>query len=71
MTGVVNQGTAAAGPSQAKNGANTQSVPALQPGQLLGLVFGTYYGPPPSTVQVDVANQVVEGNEQNNSRVTR
>src|ERR1044071_10526201 len=29
MTGVVNQGTAAAGPSQAKNGANTQAVPAI------------------------------------------
>jgi len=67
MTGVVNQGTAAAGPSQAKNGANTQVVPALQPGQLQGLVFGAYYGPPPSTVQADAANQVVESNEQNNS----
>ena len=67
MTGVVNQGTAAAGPSQAKNGANTQSVPALQPGQLHGLVFGTYYGPPPSTIQADAANQVVESNEQNNT----
>lgn len=67
MTGVLNQGTAAAGPSQAKNGGNTQAVPALQPGQLQGLVFGTYYGPPPSTVQVDVANQVIESNEQNNS----
>jgi len=67
MTGVLNQGAAAAGPSQAKNGANTQAVPALQPGQLKGLVFGTYYGPPPSTVQVDVANQVTESNEQNNS----
>jgi len=67
MTGIVNQGTAAAGPSQAKNGANTQVVPALQPGQLQGLVFGAYYGPPPSTVQADAANQVVESNEQNNS----
>lgn len=67
MTGVLNQGTAAAGPSQAKNGANTQSVPALQPGQLQGLVFSGYYGYPPSTVQADSANQVVESNEQNNS----
>lgn len=67
MTGVVNQGTAAAGPSQATNGAKTQSVPALQPGQLHGLVFGTYYGPPPSTIQADAANQVVESNEQNNT----
>lgn len=67
MTGVVNQGTAAAGPSQAKNGAKTQSVPALQPGQLQGLVYSGYSGPPPSTVQVDVANQVIESNEQNNS----
>ncbi|BCA53217.1 hypothetical protein W02_03570 [Nitrospira sp. KM1] len=66
MTGVLNQGTAAAGPSQAKNGGNTQAVPALQPGQLHGLVFGNYYGQPPSTVQVDAANQVVETNEQNN-----
>jgi len=67
MTGVLNQGTAAAGPSQAKNGANMQAVPALQPGQLQGLVFSGYSGPPPSTVQVDVANQVIESNEQNNS----
>lgn len=66
-TGVLNQGNAAAGPSQAKNGANTQSVPALQPGQLQGLVFSGYYGSPPSTVQVDSANQVVESNEQNNT----
>jgi hypothetical protein len=67
MTGVLNQGTAAAGPSQAKNGAKIQSVPALQPGQLQGLVFGTYYGPPPSTIQADAGSQVVESNEENNT----
>lgn len=67
MTGVVNQGNTAAGPSQAKNGANTQSVPTLQPGQLQGLVFSGYAGPPPSTIQADSANQVVESNEQNNT----
>jgi CARDB len=67
MTGVLNQGTAAAGPSQAKNGANTQAVTALQPGQLQGLVFGAYSGAPPQTVQADAANQVNESNEQNNT----
>ena len=66
-TGTLNQGAAAAGPSQAKNGANTKDVPGLQPGQVQGLVFGAYYGPPPSTVQVDAANQVIESNEQNNN----
>lgn len=66
--GVVNQGAAAAGPSQARYGTSTVPVPGLQPGQFQALVFSFgIQSPPSSSEQVDVANQVVESNEQNNS----
>lgn len=67
-SGVKNQGTVAAGASQARYASSTLSVPILQPGQVHTLVFlFTNVSPPSASVQVDSANQVVESNEQNNS----
>jgi hypothetical protein len=67
-TGVKNQGTVAAGGSQARYATSTLSVPILQPGQVHTLVFlFVNVSPPAASVQVDSANQVVESNEQNNS----
>ena len=66
--GVVNQGAAAAGPSQARYATSTVPVQGLQSGQFQALVFSFgLVSPPSSSVQVDVANQVAESNEQNNS----
>ncbi len=67
-SGVRNQGTVAAGSSQASYANSTQPVPPLQPGQMHTLVFTfTNVSPPSSSVNVDSANQVVESNEQNNA----
>lgn len=67
-SGVKNQGTVAAGASQARYASSTLSVPVLQPGQVHTLVFiFNNVSPPSASVQVDSANQVAEGNEQNNS----
>jgi len=67
-SGVVNQGPAAAGASQAKYASVTVPVSGLQPGQFLAVVFGFGLTSPPSaSMQVDAANQVAESNEQNNS----
>ena len=66
--GVLNQGAAAAGPSQARYASSTVPVQGLQPGQFQAVVF--LFGiqsPPSSSLQVDSANQVAESNEQNNS----
>jgi len=66
--GVKNQGTVAAGASQARYASSTLSVPILQPGQVHTLVFSfTNVSPPSASVQVDSASQVAESNEQNNS----
>ena len=66
-SGVKNQGTVAAGASQARYANSTLSVPILQPGQVHTLVFSfTNVSPPNSSVSVDSASQVVESNEQNN-----
>jgi len=66
--GVVNQGPAAAGASQARYATVTVPMSGLQPGQFLAVVFGFgLVSPPSAAVQVDVANQVAESNEQNNS----
>jgi hypothetical protein len=66
--GVSNQGNAAAGSSQARYATATTPVPGLQPGQFQAIVFPFgIQSPPSSSVQVDIANQVVESNEQNNS----
>jgi hypothetical protein len=67
-SGVKNQGTVAAGASQARYASSTLPVPILQPGQVHTLVFFfTNVSPPSSSVNVDSANQVVESNEQNNA----
>jgi hypothetical protein len=67
-TGVKNQGTVAAGGSQARYANSTLSVPNLQPGQVHTLVFlFVNVSPPTASVLVDSANQVTESNEQNNS----
>jgi CARDB len=67
-SGVKNQGTVAAGASQARYASSTLPVPILQPGQVHTLVFPfTNVSPPSSSVNVDSANQVVESNEQNNA----
>jgi hypothetical protein len=67
-SGVKNQGTVAAGASQARYASSTLSVPILQPGQVHTLVFSfTNVSPPSASVQVDSASQVAESNEQNNS----
>ena len=67
-SGVKNQGSVAAGASQARYASSTLSVPVLQPGQVHTLVFSfTNVSPPSASVQVDSANQVAESNEQNNS----
>lgn len=67
-TGVKNQGTVAAGGSQARYANSTLSVPTLQPGQVHTLVFlFVNVSPPTTSVLVDSANQVTESNEQNNS----
>ena len=66
--GVVNQGPAAAGASQARYATSTVPVSGLQPGQFLAVVFGFgLVSPPSASLQVDVANQVAESNEQNNN----
>jgi hypothetical protein len=66
--GVLNQGAAAAAPSQARYASSTVPVQGLQPGQFQAVVFSFgIQSPPSSSLQVDSANQVPESNEQNNS----